>query len=99
MSSLALVLLLVGALAGGFVTGLAGFGTALMALGICLYVLPPSAVVPLALIWSIVAQTSTLPSFWRSFDLTSVWPFLVGGLACVPFSTTLVAPADHRVFK
>ena len=36
---------LVGALAGGFVSGLAGFGTGLMALGIWLYVLPPSMAV------------------------------------------------------
>ena len=55
-----------GALAGGFVSGLAGFGTALMALGIWLYVLPPSLAVPLVLICSVVAQTSTLPSIWRA---------------------------------
>src|SRR6266581_4407858 len=42
MHAAAYALLLVGALAGGFVSGLSGFGTALMALGIWLYVLPPS---------------------------------------------------------
>ena len=47
MATAAIFLLLVGALAGGFVTGLAGFGTALMALGIWLYVLPPSTAVTL----------------------------------------------------
>ena len=99
MNTLAFVLLLLGALAGGFVTGLAGFGTALMALGIWLYVLPPSTAVPLALICSIVAQTSTLPSFWRSFDFKLVWPLLIGGLAGVPLGTMLVAHADPRVFK
>src|SRR6266705_2655974 len=99
MATAAIFLLLVGALAGGFVTGLAGFGTALMALGIWLYVLPPSTAVPLALICSIVAQTSTLPSFWRSFDFKLVWPFLIGGLAGVPLGTMLVADADPRVFK
>src|SRR5712671_3467638 len=99
MSSLAFVLLVLGALAGGFVTGLAGFGTALMALGIWLYVLPPSTAVPLALICSIVAQTLTLPSFWRSFDLKLVWPFLIGGLAGVPLGTMLIAHADPRIFK
>jgi uncharacterized membrane protein YfcA len=81
MMTLAFVLLLVGALAGGFVSGLAGFGTALMALGIWLYVLPPSIAVSLVLICSIVAQTSTLPSFWRSIDFKLVWPFVIGGLA------------------
>ncbi len=59
MSTTAYLLLFLGALAGGFVTGLAGFGTALVVLGIWLYVLPPSTVVPLVLICSIVAQTST----------------------------------------
>ena len=65
MDTAAYALLFFGALAGGFVSGLAGFGTALMALGIWLYVLPPSVAVPLVLICSVVAQTSTLPSIWR----------------------------------
>ncbi len=99
MATAAIFLLLVGALAGGFVTGLAGFGTALMALGIWLYALPPSTAVPLVLVCSVVAQTSTLPSFWRSFDFKLVWPFLIGGLAGVPLGTMLVAHADPRVFK
>ena len=63
MSTLAFVLLILGALAGGFVSGLAGFGTALMALGIWLYALTPAVAVPLVLISSIVAQTSTPGSF------------------------------------
>jgi uncharacterized protein len=99
MTTLAFVLLVLGALAAGFVSGLAGFGTALVTLGIWLYVLPPSVVVPLVLICSIVAQTSTLPSFWRSIDFKLVWPFLIGGLAGVPVGTLLIALADPRVFK
>ena len=65
-------LLLFGALAGGFVSGLAGFGTALMALGIWLYVLPPSLAVPLVLICSVSSQISTLPTMWKVS--TSNWP-------------------------
>jgi uncharacterized membrane protein YfcA len=99
VSTIVLAFLLFGALAGGFVSGLAGFGTALMALGIWLYVLPPSIVVPLVLICSIVAQTSTLPSIWRSIDFKLVWPFLLGGLAGVPLGTMLVAYADPGIFK
>src|SRR5260370_468009 len=99
MTTMALVLLLLGALAGGFVSGLAGFGTALMALGIWLYVLPPSVAVPLVLICSIVAQTSTMPSFWRSIDFRLVWPFVIGGLAGVPLGIMLIAHADPAVFK
>jgi uncharacterized protein len=99
MSSIAFVLLFLGALAGGFVSGLAGFGTALLTLGIWLYVLPPAVAVPLVLICSIVAQTSTLPAIWRSIDVKLVWPFLVGGVAGVPLGTILVAHADPRIFK
>jgi uncharacterized protein len=98
-TTFALVLVLLGALAGGFVSGLAGFGTALMTLGIWLYVLPPAVVVPLVLICSIVAQTSTMPSFWASIDFKLVWPFLIGGLAGVPLGIVLIAHADPGVFK
>jgi uncharacterized membrane protein YfcA len=99
MTTLAFVLLFLGALAGGFVSGLAGFGTALLALGLWLYVLPPAVAVPLVLICSIVAQTSTLPSIWRSIDFRLVWPFLAGGLAGVPLGIRLIAHADPNVFK
>src|SRR6202165_4282929 len=99
MTTFAFVLLLLGALAGGFVSGLAGFGTALMTLGIWLYVLPPAVAVPLVLICSIVAQTSALPAIWRSIDFKLVWPFLVGGLAGVPLGTMLVAYADPHIFR
>jgi uncharacterized protein len=99
VSTIVVAVLLFGALAGGFVSGLAGFGTALMALGIWLYVIPPEVAVPLVLICSIIAQTSTLPSIWRSIDFKLVWPFLAGGLAGVPLGTLLIAYADPRLFK
>src|ERR1700742_3682304 len=99
MSLAAYGLLLFGALAGGFVSGLAGFGTALMTLGIWLYVLPPSTAVPLVLICSVISQVATLPAMWRSFDFTLVWPFVIGGLLGVPLGTLLIAYADPGVFK
>src|SRR5258708_32629366 len=99
MSATVYALLFLGALAGGFVSGLAGFGTALMALGIWLYVLPPSLAVPLVLICSVIAQSSTLPSMWKSFDLSLVWPFLIGGLIGLPLGTMMVASADPKGFK
>jgi uncharacterized protein len=98
MSKIALAVLSLGALAGGFVSDLAGFGTGLIALGIWLYVVPPAIAVPLV-ICSIVGQTSTLPAIWRSIDFKLVWPFHVGGLAGVPLGTMLVTYADPRIFK
>src|SRR3954471_3146136 len=99
MTIAAYAILLFGALAGGFVSGLAGFGTALMALGIWLWVLPPQVAVPLVLICSVIAQLSTLRSIWKSIDFTLVWPFVIGGLIGVPLGTRLIAHADPNVFK
>ena len=99
MSAAAYALLFVGAIAGGFVSGLAGFGTALMALGVWLYIMPPSVAVPLVLVCSVIVQASTLPSMWRSFDLSLVLPFMIGGLLGVPIGPMLVAHADPRIFK
>jgi uncharacterized membrane protein YfcA len=99
MTAPTFAMLALGALAGGFVSGLAGFGAALMSLGIWLYVLPPSVTVPLVLITSIVAQTATLPSFWRFVDVRLVWPLLVGGLPGVPLGTMLGTRADPATFK
>jgi len=99
MSMITIAVLLFGALAGGFVSGLAGFGTALMALGIWLYVVTPDVAVQLVVICSVIAQTWTMPSIWRSIDFKLVVPFLVGGLAGVPIGTLLVAYADPDHFK
>jgi len=99
MTVAAYAILLFGALAGGFVSGLAGFGTALMALGIWLWVLPPQVAVPLVLICSVIAQMSTLRSIWNSIDFSLVWPFVIGGLIGVPLGTRLIAHADPAVFK
>ena len=94
------MLLLLGALSGGFVSGLVGFGTAMTALGIWLYVLPPSMAVPLVLICSVMAGTSTMPSMWRGHQPDA-------GLA-VPdrrpcrlaaLGVLLIAYADPQVFK
>jgi uncharacterized membrane protein YfcA len=99
MSTTGTALLLIGALAGGFVSGLAGFGTALMTLGIWLYVLPPASAVQLVLICSVVAQSATLPSMWKRFNLSIIWPFIIGGLAGVPIGTMLIAHANPVTFK
>ena len=99
MGTTAYLVLVTGALAGGFVSGLAGFGTALVALGIWLYAFPPAVAVPLVLICSVVSQTATLLGFWRLIDFRLVWPFVVGGLAGVLPGVMLVAHADPQVFK
>src|SRR5207244_9488739 len=90
--------LLAGALAGGFVSGLAGFGTALMALGIWLYILPPPLAVPVVLICSVSSQLFTLPSMWRLLDFRLAVPSVPGGLAGMPIGALLVERAAPQPF-
>lgn len=94
-----ITVVLLGALAGGFVSGLAGFGTGLTALGIWLYVLEPSVAATLVVVCSVVAQAQTLPTIWRQVDARRVLPFILPGLAGVPIGTMLLASIDARLLK
>ncbi len=67
-----------GALCGGVVTGLAGFGTALTALGFWLYVVDPAIAAALVVICSVVGQLQSLCRVRRAVSWTLAWPFLLG---------------------
>jgi|ERR1700722_2376367 uncharacterized protein len=92
-------LLLAGALAGGIVNGLTGFGTALTAIGIWIYAIPPTVAASLAIICSVVSQTQTLHLIWRSIDWRRVLFFVVPGVLGVPIGTLLLPHIDARLFK
>ncbi len=82
MSPLTIAVLVFGAVAGGFVSGLAGFGTALIALGIWLNVLPPAVAGTLVIICSVVAQSGRASercggrstSSWSGPSSLVAWP-------------------------
>jgi len=93
------VLILLGALAGGIVNGLTGFGTALTALGIWIYAIPPTVAASLAIICSVVSQTQTLHLIWRKIDWKRALVFVVPGLIGVPIGTLLLPHIDPRLFK
>jgi uncharacterized protein len=88
-----------GAFLGGFVSGLAGFGTALTAIGIWLHVAPPAVVAPLIVCCSCVAQSQTLPGIWKSINWRRIWPMLVAGLFGVPLGAWLLTFAEPRLFR
>jgi hypothetical protein len=64
---------LFGALAGGFVSGLAGFDTGLVALGIWLHVIEPRVAASLVVVCSVVSQAQTI-SPRRVFGRDARWP-------------------------
>lgn len=92
-------MIFLGALAGGFVSGLAGFGTGLTALGIWLHVMAPPLAASLVVVCSVVSQVQTLPMIWRFIKPKRVAPFIIGGLAGVPIGTALVLYLDPSWFR
>jgi uncharacterized membrane protein YfcA len=94
-----IALIVAGALAGGIVNGLTGFGTALTALGVWLFALPPAVAATLVILSSVVSQLQTLPMIWRTILWKRVVVFVAPGIVGVPIGTLLLPHIDPRLFK
>jgi uncharacterized membrane protein YfcA len=94
-----IVLILLGALAAGMVNGLTGFGTAITALPIWLYVIPPTAASTLAIICAMISQLQTLPMILRHIDWRLALPLVVPGIVGVPVGTLLLPLIEPKFFK
>jgi len=94
-----MLIVFAGALAGGLVNGLTGFGTALTVLGIWLYAIPPTVAATLVILCSSVSQLQTLPMIWRTIRWEYVLAFVVPGVLGVPIGTYLLPHIDPRLFK
>jgi uncharacterized protein len=94
------VVVVLGAFCGGFVTGLAGFGTGLTALAFWLHVVDPVVAAALVVTCSVVGQTQSLFSVRREISWRRAWPFLAGGVIGVPLgaaSLQMIAPQALKV--
>lgn len=94
-----IVLVFLGALAGGLVNGLTGFGTGITALGLWLYVISPTVAASLVVICSLVAQIQMLPMIWRSIEWRRISVFIIPGLIGVPVGTWLLPQVDATSFR
>jgi len=95
------IYLVVGALAGGFINGMAGFGTALFALSFWLQIMEPSQAVPLALTAAILPG---LQGVWmvRTEILSQrkrLLRFLLPGLAGIPLGVSMLSIVDPAQLK
>ncbi len=93
------VIVVLGALLAGLISGLTGFGTGLAALGIWLHVLSPLVAAPLVTGCSIVAQLFSLALIRPKIDITRTLRFIVPGLFGVPLGALLLLAADPTPFK
>jgi uncharacterized membrane protein YfcA len=95
------VVIVLGALCGGFVSGLAGFGTGLTALAFWLHVVNPVVAAALVAVCSVVGQAQSLYTVRRALTWHRAWPFLAGGIIGVPVgvaSLRLIDPQTLKVF-
>jgi uncharacterized protein len=99
MTAISTVIIITGALLGGFVNGLAGFGTGLVAMGIWLHAAPPAVAASLVIICSVIAQCQTIPAIWHAIDLRRIWPMLAAGVLGVPIGTNLLAHLNPDAFR
>jgi len=93
------IFILIGALLGGYVSGLTGFGTGLTALPIWLIAVQPLIAGPIVVICSLTAQLFTLHSIWASIAWKRVVPYLVSAMAGVPIGTLLLGYVDAETFR
>ena len=96
-----LALLFAGAAAGGFINGLAGFGTALFALGFWLQVMPPLQAVAISVVLSVVSGLQGVWIVRRAMlsHLPRLALFLVPALVGVPLGVASLAVIDAATLK
>ncbi|EAQ24491.1 sulfite exporter TauE/SafE family protein [Roseovarius sp. 217] len=93
--------IIAGAAAGGFINGLAGFGTALFALGFFLTVLPPLQAVAMLVVLSVITG---LQGVWVvrhaiGQNKRRLARFLVPGLAGIPLGVLILSVIDAGTLK
>ncbi len=95
------IILCMGAVAGGFINGLAGFGTSLFALGFWLQILPPAQAVSIVVIISVI---SGIQGVWIVRHSILDQPrrlvrFLLPALPGIPIGVASLALLDPIVLK
>ncbi len=93
------LLVLAGALLGGFVLGLTGFGNGPTAYGLWLHFLTPQVSAPLAAIGSVVGHVVMFRGFRQAMSRDRILPLVVGGLAGVPIGVWLLTIIDAEAFR
>jgi len=93
------IVVVLGALCGGFVTGLAGFGTGLTALAFWLHVVNPVVAAVLVAACSVVGQAQSLFTVRRAITWPRLWPFIAGGVIGVPVGVASLRWIDPQTLK
>ena len=93
------VLIALGAFAGGFISGLTGFGTGLTAMPFWLYATTPIIAAQLAVAGAALGHVQTIRAIFPVKNWGHIAPVVVAGLVGVPIGITLLPLIPPRAFK
>jgi hypothetical protein len=93
------LLVLAGALAAGFVSGLSGFAFAMVSLGFWVHALAPAVMAPLVVACAAAAQAYGMRQLRHGLRLDLAAPFILGGLAGIPLGAWLLVQVDREAFR
>lgn len=101
MSQEFVVLFALGAAAGGFINGLAGFGTALFALGFFLQIMPPIQAVAIVVVMSVVSGVQGLWVVRHAMmkSSKSLARFLIPAIFGIPVGVAALSILDPKTIK
>lgn len=88
-----------GAVVAGLVQGMSGFGFSMTAIAVWAWLVPPQLVAPMAVFGSLIGQMIATGANRRGFSLRRVLPFILGGLAGIPFGVMMLRVIDPTLFK
>jgi len=94
-----ILLVLAGAFAGGFVSGLSGFAFVMVALGFWAHRLEPAVVAPLLVACSAAAQVHSISVLRKSLRFDLAMPYIVGAITGIPIGVWLLAWIAPEPFK
>lgn len=92
-------LILLGAVAAGFVQGVSGFALGLVAMVFWSGALPPQQIAPLIALGSIAGQALALRTILPAFEVRRAGPMVAGGVLGVPFGLMLLPLIDAGLFR
>ena len=94
-----LILLVCGAAVAGFVQGLSGFAFSMVAMSFWVWGLDPKLASVMAVFGSLTGQLVATFSVKRKLHLTTLLPYLAGGLLGVPLGVYVLPVLNPDVFK
>ncbi|MGF6876064.1 sulfite exporter TauE/SafE family protein [Paraburkholderia sp. MM5477-R1] len=99
MSVSSVIVVAVGAAAGGFVQGLSGFAFGLVAMSVWVWSLDPQLAAPLAIFGALTGQIMSVITVRRRICWRDLLPFILGGLIGIPVGAALLPVLDVNRFK